>query len=125
MVSVETRLRDSLIHTEVPAGPLHICQSSWSETESMGNVEDARLIMTGSKAAVNSCWAHNDETKSWFANDWIGISAPLESVSMGAVSSCFSLLAWFPACLFDAVSIFAAHFVFALSAKQVQFVWLD
>ena len=28
------------------------------------NGEDAELIMTGRKAAVNSCWAHNDETKS-------------------------------------------------------------
>lgn len=55
------------------------------------NGEDAELIMTGSKAAVNSCWAHNDETKSWFANDWIGISAALESVSVGTVSSCFPL----------------------------------
>lgn len=27
------------------------------------NGEDAELIMTGRKAAVNSCWAHNDETK--------------------------------------------------------------
>lgn len=41
--------------------------------------------------AVNSCWVHNDETKSWFASDWIGISAALESVSMGAPSSGFSL----------------------------------
>lgn len=116
----ETRLRDSLIY-KGGACPLRICQSSWSETEKRGNVEDAELIMT----AVNSCWVHNDETKSGFASDWIGISAALERVSMGAPSSSFSLLAWFPACLFDAVSIFAAHFVFVLSAKQVQFVWLD